>query len=153
MSDRAATDVEKLIDVNVTGYTNNINTNGMQHIINRHGENGSHDSTMANDNDISRVGWVLENYDSVEFLTENGEQIYSSEFRDSNDNPAPQVRFIKKIDGTYYVVEAACENKYKKLWVQSTYLQKMKMLRKLPLKVIKPTTRRTPEALLLLHLH
>lgn len=57
-------------------------------------------------------------------MSENGEQIYSSEFRDKNDNPAPQIRFVKRIDGSYYVVEAACENRYQKLWVQSAYLQK-----------------------------
>ena len=54
----------------------------------------------------------------------NGVQVYSSEFRNKNHNLAPQIRFVKKIDGSYYVVEAVCENKYKKLWVQSAYLQK-----------------------------
>ena len=56
----------------------------------------------------------------------NGEQVYSSGFLDSEGNPAPQIRYIKRIDGTYYVVEAAVENSYKKLWVQSAYLQKTK---------------------------
>lgn len=124
VSDRAAADIGKLLGIDVSGYTNNINTNGVQHIIDRHGENGEHDSTMAIDDDIARIGWVLENYDTVELLTEKGKQVYSSEFRDNNNRPAPQLRFIKKIDGTHYVVEAACENKYKKLWVQGTYLQK-----------------------------
>ena len=136
----------------MTGYTNNINTSGVQHIIVRHGENGKQDTTMSIDDDIARVGWVLENYDSVELLTEKGKQSYSSSFMDKKNNPAPQIRFIKKIDGTYYVVEAVFENDYKKIWVQSTYLQKMKMLHKLPLKVIQPTTEQTPKAHLLLHL-
>ena len=132
LTDRAASDIGELLNIDVSGYTNNINTNGMQHIINRHGENGSHDSTMANDNDIARVGWVLENYDSVEIVEDDGKQTFSAEFRDSNNNPAPQIRFIKKIDGTYYVVEAACENKYKKLWVQSAYLQKNEDVTQVP---------------------
>lgn len=124
VSTRAAGDIGRILGIDVSGYTHNINTNGVKHILFRHGENGEHDSTMAQDADISRVGWVLENYDSVEPMRENGEQVYSSEFRDKNDRPAPQVRFVKKIDGSYYVVEAACENRYKKLWVQSVYLQK-----------------------------
>lgn len=124
VSQRAAGDIGKILGIDASGYTHNINTNGIQHILNRHGENGEHDNTMAQDADISRVGWVLENYDSVELLLENGEQVYSSEFRDKNDRPAPQIRFVKKIGGSYYVVEAACENRYKKLWVQSAYLQK-----------------------------
>lgn len=124
VNDRAAKDIGDILGIDAGGYTHNINTNGVRHILNRHGENGEHDSSMAVDDDIARIGWVLENYDSAEAATDNGKQVYSTEFRDSNDNPAPQIRFIKKIDGTYYVVEAACENKYKKLWVQSAYLQK-----------------------------
>ena len=78
----------------MTGYTNNINTSGVQHIIVRHGENGKQDTTMSIDDDIARVGWVLENYDSVELLTEKGKQSYSSSFMDKKNNPAPQIRFI-----------------------------------------------------------
>lgn len=124
VSDRAASDISKILGIDAKGYTHNINTGGVQHILNRHGSNGEHDRSMSSDDDIARVGWVLDNYDSAELLTENGEPVYSKEFKDSANNPAPQIRFVKKIDGSYYVVEAACENKYKKLWVQSAYLQK-----------------------------
>lgn len=125
VNDRAAGDISRILGIDVKGFTHNINTNGVQHIINRHtGKPGGHDNSMELVDDIARVGWVLENYDNVELLLEDGEQVYSSEFRDKNDNPAPQIRFVKKIDGNYYVVEAACENKHNKLWVQSAYLQK-----------------------------
>lgn len=126
VNERTVKDIKNLLGIDTTGYTHNINTNGIQHILNRHGENGEHDNTMSSDDDIARVGWVLENYDYVEILEKDGEISYSSEFRDSNDKPSPQIRFVKKIDGTYYVVEAACENKYNKLWVQSAYLTKNK---------------------------
>jgi len=126
VNERTVNDIKNLLGVDVTGYTHNINTNGVQHILNRHGENGEQDSSMSADEDIARVGWVLENYDSVELLIKDGEQVYSSEFNDTENNPAPQIRFIKKIDGTYYVVEAACENNFNKLWVQSIYLTKNK---------------------------
>ena len=76
--------------------------------------------------DVARVGWVLDNYDSVELLTDNENQVVSGEFRDKNDRPASQIRYIKKINGTYYVVEAAFENDYEKIWVQSAYLTKNK---------------------------
>ena len=124
VNERAASDIQKLLGIDVSGYTHNINTSGVQHILRRHGKNGKQDSTMSVDDDIARVGWVLDNYDSVDLLTKDGEQVYSSEFKDKDNNPVPQIRFIKKIDGTYYVVEAACENEYQKLWVQSAYLQK-----------------------------
>ena len=124
VNERAASDIQELLGIDVSGYTHNINTSGVQHILRRHGKNGKQDSTMSVDDDIARVGWVLDNYDSVELLTKDGQQVYSSEFKDKDNNPVPQIRFIKKIDGTYYVVEAACENEYQKLWVQSAYLQK-----------------------------
>lgn len=124
VSDRAAKDIGAIVGVNANGYTHNINTNGVLHILNRHGAKGEHDQTMSLGDDIARIGWVLENYDNVEPLVENGKQVYSTEFMSKDNSPAPLVKFTKKIDGTYYAVEAACENKYKKLWVQSAYLQK-----------------------------
>ena len=124
VSERTALDIGNLLDVDVIGYTHNINTHGIQHILNRHGANGKQDTTMSLADDIARLGWVLENYDSVELLTDGGNQISSSEFLDKKHNPAPQIRFVKKIDGSYYVVEAVFENDYRKLWVQSAYLQK-----------------------------
>ncbi len=151
VSRRAVEDIKKLLGIDVTGYTNNINTSGVQHIIVRHGENGKQDTTMSIDDDIARVGWVLENYDSVELLTEKGKQSYSSSFMDKKNNPAPQIRFIKKIDGTYYVVEAVFENDYKKIWVQSTYLQKNEDVAQASAEG-NTTTEQTPKAHLLLHL-
>ena len=124
VSQRAAGDIGKILGIDVSGYTHNINTNGVQHILKRHGERGKGDQSMRSDEDVARMGWVLENYDNVELLTEDGKQVYSEEFKDASGNYAPQIRFVKKIDGSYYVVEAACESKYKKLWVQSAYLQK-----------------------------
>lgn len=123
VNERAVKDIKNLLNVDVSGYTHDINTNGIVHILKRHGSNGIHDQTMARDEDIARVGWVLENYDTVEIVEENGEQIYSKEFKGSDNRPSPQIRYIKKIDGTYYVVEAVADNSYKKLWVQSAYLQ------------------------------
>ena len=126
VSGRAATDIKNLLGIDVSGYTHNINSDSMRHILNRHGENGEYNSTMSSDDDIARMGWVLENYDTVELLTKDGKQVYSSGFMNKEGDPATQIRYIKRIDGTYYVVEAAFENDYKKLWVQSAYLQKTK---------------------------
>ncbi len=57
-------------------------------------------------------------------MKENGKDILSNEVRDNKDKPAQMLKYTKKINGTYYVVEAVAENKHKKLWVQSVYLQK-----------------------------
>ena len=62
---------------------------------------------MRNDADIARIGYVLENYDSAELLKdENGNPILSTEWQNKDQSKAQMVKFAKKIDGTYYVVEA-----------------------------------------------
>ncbi len=132
VTEREATDIKNLLGIDIEGYTHNINTNAIKHILKRHGENGKHDSTMSNDNDIARIGWVIENYDSVERLTGDNGNTLSLEFRDKFDKPAYQIRYSKKINGTYYVVEAVCENKYNKLWVQTAYLHKKEAVTQVP---------------------
>ncbi|MBR6502291.1 MAG: hypothetical protein IKT42_02505 [Clostridia bacterium] len=123
---REVADIKELLGINIDGYTHNINTNGIKHILRRHGVSGTHDKTMSNDSDIARMGWVINNYDNVEVLFENGKNVTSVEFKDKSNRPAAQIRYSKKINGTYYVVEAVFENDYNKLWVQSAYLKNNK---------------------------
>lgn len=152
VSAREAKDIKNLLGIDVNGYSHNINSDGVKHILKRHGENGQQDKTMSNVDDIARIAWVIENYDTVEIVTKNGEQVYSSVFTDKNNNLAPQIKYSKKINGTYYVVEAAFENRYNKLWVQSAYLsQKKKWLHKPLMLQISPSWLR-PKRLLLLPL-
>ncbi len=113
-----------MLGIDVQGYTHNINSDGIRHILKRHGEKGQQDNTMSNVDDVARIGWVINNYDAVELIIEDGKQSYSTGFANKNNSPAPQIRYSKKINGTYYVVEAIFENKNNKLWVQSAYLSK-----------------------------
>ena len=126
VSEREVEDIRDLLNIDVSGYTHNINSDSVKHILNRHGVDGQHDSTMSMDDDIARLGWVMENYDTLEVLTEDEKLVHSIGFVDNKNNPAPQIRYSKKINGTYYVVEAAFENKHNKLWVQSAYLNEQK---------------------------
>ena len=108
---------------NYSGYRHAINSNAIMHIENRHGEHGEQDSSMSNPKDIARIQYILDNYDSVELASEK-EGEYSKEFRDKNDKPMRKIVYKKKINGTYYLVEAVGENAYKKLWVVSAYINK-----------------------------
>ena len=127
VTDRESADIKKLTGDDVSGYIHAINSNAFNHIEKRHGENGQHDSTMANPEDVARVEYVLENYDSVELAKkENGDIVYSNEFRDSDNEHSPLLVYSKKINGTYYAVVASAENAYKKLWVVTTYMSKNK---------------------------
>lgn len=122
---KQANDILSLLKIDTTGYSNNINTNAIRHIENRHGENGSADNSMKNLNDLARIDFILKNYDSVDILKDSkGNAMYSAEFKTKSNEPAPMLLYKKKINGTYYLVEAVVENKYKKLWVVSAYINK-----------------------------
>lgn len=123
VDDKQAEALREIFGQDFSDYRNAINKNGIIHIANRHGLNGEHDSSMQNTGDIARAGYVIENFDSVErVFNGDGSPAYSTEFRDKNNQLAPLVKFTKKIDGSYYVVEAVPDTRYKKLWIVSAYM-------------------------------
>lgn len=124
VSERQATDASRLLGGNYNGYKNAINSNGIIHILNEHGPTGTTDHSLSDLNDAARIGFVLDNYDNVDAVEyESGDPDYSREFRTSDNRPAPMLKFSKKVNGTYYVIEAIPEAKYKKFWVVSAYMQ------------------------------
>lgn len=124
VSDKQSSDASRLLGGNYNGYKNAINSNGIIHILNEHGPNGAADHSLSDLNDASRIGYVLDNYDNVEVAEyESGDADYSREFRTKDNRPAPMLKYSKKVNGTYYVVEAIPESKYKKFWVVSAYMQ------------------------------
>ena len=65
----------------------------------------------------------LHEYDTVEQATyKDGSPDTSAEFRDANNKPAPMLKYRKKVNGTYYVVEAVPESRFKKFLVVSAYM-------------------------------
>lgn len=126
VSSREADDLYSLLGKDFSGYTNNIGNTGFNHIEERHGVNGEHDNSMSDLNDLARVGWVLDNYDSVDVVEEDDGVRVTYAYQNRDNTPAPLLKFSKKIDGTYYAVVASPESKYKKLWVLSAYTEKNK---------------------------
>ena len=122
VTENQATDIKRLLGIDVNGFTNDINTNAIRHIEKRHGKNGKADSSMSNISDIARIGYVLKNYDDVEIAKDGLDEVNSEEFRNSKDEPAPMLIFSKKINGTYYVAQAIPDSEYKKLWIVSAYI-------------------------------
>lgn len=123
VSERAASDLKSVVGADVTGYTHSIDGNALQHIEKRHGTNGESDHSMANENDIARISYVLENYDSVKpLLNADGSQKRSSMFNNADNTPAPLVLYAKQIDGTYYAVEAAPDSAAHELRIVSAYM-------------------------------
>lgn len=119
VTDRLNNDIKNTLGIDTADYVHNIKANTVSHILKRHGVNGVADSSLANVEDIARIGYVLDNYDTIEVLKET-----SKEYRDKNQNPAPMIRLSKKVDGTYYVAEAVPDTKAKSLSVVTAYIEK-----------------------------
>lgn len=127
VSERAVSDLKSTVGVDATGYRHSIDGNALQHIKKRHGKNGETDHSMANENDIARISYVLDNYDEVRpVLDKNGEQKHSAVFCNADGSPAPIVLYSKRIDGTYYAAEAIPDAAAHELRVVSAYLAKNK---------------------------
>lgn len=127
VSERAVSDLKSAVGVDVTGYRHSIDGNALQHIEKRHGKNGEADHSMANENDIARISYVLGNYDEVQpALDKNGKQKYSALFKNADGSYAPLVVYSKRIDGTYYAVESAPDAAAHELHIISAYLAKSK---------------------------
>lgn len=125
VGDREANAIKNLTGINTDGYTHTADRNFFKHVERRHGVNGEADKSMSLLQDVARVGWVIENYDSIELSKDSqGNVRTSTGYIDKNGNPEPMIVYTKKLDGSVYVVEAVGESKWKKLWLVSAYIQK-----------------------------
>lgn len=122
VSDRAAAEIQRLTGVDVSGNKTLIEARTVEHILKRHGENGKANQSMRDVNDIGRIQYVIDNYDTVEhggttgayrYQDENGKQVHSQ-----------TVLIKKKVNGTYFVVEAVPDTKKKTLYVVSAFMSK-----------------------------
>ena len=119
---RAAQDTKWLTGVDATGSKTVIEPRIIEHILKRHGENGSADSSMRDINDIARIQYVLDNYDDVSYGGKSG--AYWTVKSNGRAGQADTVIFSKAINGTYYVVEATPDTKTKTVFVTSAYMSK-----------------------------
>ncbi len=119
ISDRLATDIEKIVGFSVKGYSNEIAPGNIQHIENEHGANGRKDQSMKNHHDLARVSFVVDNYEKIK------EGKISGEYKNSDGTKAKTIELQKKIDDEfYYVVEAVPDASLKTLHIVSAYKNK-----------------------------
>ncbi len=127
VSERQARELKNLTGEDFSDYKNSINSDTIKHIKKRHGENGIHDTTMSDDLDIARIGYVLKNFDSVDYARdEDGNIAKTWDVRGKDNQPAPMVIYKLTTDDTYIAVQAVADNNYKKLWIKSAYQVKKK---------------------------
>ena len=87
------------------------------HIERRHGVFGAADNSMSDPNDLARIGFVVEHFESA-VLSEDK----SWQYRNSDNTPADKFFLKKRINGYYFVSEAAPNSKGKKIYIISAYI-------------------------------
>lgn len=120
VSERAADDIRNLTGQDVDGFKTTLDARQAWHINNDHGANGKADRSMANDTDVARMQYVLDNYDNVAYGGTT--DAYWEPKANGKNRRSPVVVFSKKVNGTYYVVEATPVTKAQSVYVVSAYM-------------------------------
>ena len=123
---RLQQDIRRLLQVDTSQYSNELTMDDTRHILKRHGENGMHDRSMRNLEDIGRIPYVVENYDGIEKLPD-----ITAAVSNADGTPAPMLKLRKKVNGTFYVVEAVPVSAAKRLRIISAYMDSAKKGQKL----------------------
>ncbi len=122
VSAQAAAKIKELTGIEVSGNKTQIEPRIIEHIINRHGKNGKANKSMSDVNDIARIQYVIDNYDSISHG--GSTKAYQTVKPNGKAGQAQTVVFSKAVNGTYYVVEAVPDTKAKTLFVVSAYMEK-----------------------------
>ena len=117
----ASRQIEILTKKHVEGNRVVLDTNAVKHILNRHGSHGEHDVSLKNIDDISRMGYVIMNYDTIE-----SDNTVAMGYLDEKGEPSPTIKISKRIDGIYYVVEAVNSSKRRRCYVVTAYIHNEK---------------------------
>lgn len=124
VSERAAADIKTLTGVDTSGFKTVLEQRIAEHIIDRHGVNGAADTSMSDINDVARMQFVLDHYDSMEDAGYT--RAYTTNKANGRPGQAKTVKYIKAVNGTYYVVEAVPDTKAKTTFIVSAYMSNTK---------------------------
>ena len=117
--------ISDFVGYDISGYSCKIERDRLLHIENRHGINGKHDHSLSDPKDIARMGYVINNSDSIDWVVDNkGNKVLDKQYKDKNNKPSPVIMLSSKIDGTYCVSQAVPDSKNKTIWIASARIQK-----------------------------
>ena len=123
VTDGETTKIKSLTNINTTDFKRIIGSNDIKHIAERHGVNGTADKTMADINDIARIGYIMDNADSItRTVDQNGKPVFTNAYLNGKGKPSPQITYMKRVDGHVYVVTTVVDTNKKWLRVSSAYM-------------------------------
>lgn len=116
VSDETAQKIKELTGISTVDNKIVLDKGAVEHIGSHHGIKGMSDHSMADDKTLARIGYVLNNFDDCQLGKGT-----TGKVRLANGEQAPKVIFSKKVDGTYYVVEAVTDAKTKTNRIVTAY--------------------------------
>lgn len=128
VTDNVAIAIKSLIGFDVANWNVAIEAKNISHILKDHGENGITDKSMSNDNDLARIQFVFENFDSIE--KSGSTNAYKERKSNGFNKNAQTVKYEKKVNGVYYVVQAVPNTKAKTLYIVTGYIADKKSIKK-----------------------
>ena len=120
VSDRNAARIQEITGINVDGFRVAIEARQIEHILKRHGAEGTADNSMADISNIARIEYALNNPDSIVLAGKTSAYVY---MRDGKNRKADTVRYEKGIgEKTYYAVQAVADTKAKTLHIVTAFI-------------------------------
>lgn len=124
MSDKTAGMIKEKIGLDTTGWDVKIEPRMVDHIWKRHGENGEQDRSMADVSDIARIAYVLNDPDTLDETDKSKAYRENHPYLEGKTRAARSVLITKKVNGTYYVVEAVPNSNRNAAFIVSAYMNK-----------------------------
>ena len=108
-------------EIDLSGYSISISGSAVQHIEEKHGKSGTSDHSMADSEDVARVGWAVNNAENGHIArTQNGAIDYSTQYKNADGTLAPKVILEKEIeDGKIIIAECVPDSTSKKIHIVS----------------------------------
>ena len=120
VSTRNAARIQEITGINVDGFRVAIEARQIEHILKRHGADGTADNSMADISNIARIEYALNNPDSIVLAGKTSAYVY---MRDGKNRKADTVRYGKGIgEKTYYAVQAVADTKAKTLHIVTAFI-------------------------------
>ncbi len=120
VSTRNAARIQEITGINVDGFRVAIEVRQIEHILKRHGADGTADNSMADISNIARIEYALNNPDSIVLAGKTSAYVY---MRDGKNRKADTVRYEKGIgEKTYYAVQAVADTKAKTLHIVTAFI-------------------------------
>lgn len=122
VSQKNAARIQEITGINVDGFHIAIEARQIEHILNRHGIEGSTDHSMAAVSDISKIEYTLSTPDNIKPAGKTQAYTY---MRNGKNRTADTVIYEKGIgERTYYAVQAVADTKAKTLYIVTAFIQK-----------------------------